>query len=100
MDLTIYYQKVREEQAKISEEHVIVVSKDTPDGGKAGVCTEVPRALAARMFVDGMARPASVTETEAFRETQAKAKKVADDLAASARVTFNVVSQSGTVQKG
>ena len=90
MDLTIYYQKVREAQAKLTEDYVVVISKETPDGGKPGVCTEVPRAVAARMFVDGLAEKASVTQAEAFRETQAKAKKEADDLAASSKVTFNV----------
>jgi hypothetical protein len=100
MDLTGYYEKIREAKAKITDEFAVVVSNQTSDGGKAGLCTEVPRAVAARMVVDGVARQASAAEQKAFRDTQAKAKKQADEIAAAAKVTFQVQAQTGTVQKG
>jgi endonuclease YncB( thermonuclease family) len=99
MDLTVYYEKIREAKSKIKDEFVVATSMATPDGGRAGVCSEVPRAVAARMIVDGLIRTATAAEEKAYREAQAKAKKMADDLAASAKVTFNVISQTATVEK-
>jgi hypothetical protein len=55
MDLRIYYQKIRDVEATITEEFPVVVSKETPDGGKKGVRTQVPRKIAAKMIVEGLA---------------------------------------------
>jgi hypothetical protein len=55
MDLRIYYQKVRDTEAKIAEDFPVVVSRETPDGGKPGVRTQVPRRIAAKMIVEGIA---------------------------------------------
>jgi len=62
MDLRIYYQKVRDVEAKIAEEFPTVVSRETPDGGKAGVQTQVPRRIAAKMIVEGLADLAKTKE--------------------------------------
>ncbi len=91
MDLKIYYQKIRDERDKIEEKYPVVVSLETQDGGKAGVPTEVPQALAARMIVDGRARRASEEEAQAFRQATADAKLLADELAEAAKVQFTVV---------
>ena len=99
MDLTMYYEKIREVRAKIKAEFVVAVSLETPDGGKAGIFTEVPRAIAAKMFVDGQARAATAAEERDFHEAQAKAKLAADQAAAAARMTFNVVAQSAVAEK-
>ena len=37
MDLRVYYQKIRKIEAELPEPFVVVVSRETPDGGKAGV---------------------------------------------------------------
>ena len=95
MDLTIYYQKIRNEQSKLTEEFPVIVSVEQQDGGKAGVMTEVPRAVAARMIVDGVAKAASADEAKAFRKAKAEAKKAADDAAAAARLQFSVVPNKG-----
>jgi hypothetical protein len=99
MDLTVYYEKIRDTKDNIFEDFPVVVSLPTSDGGKSGVCSEVSRAVAAKMLVDGLARPASREEELLFRETQASAKKAADDLAAAARVTFTVMSQPAPAEK-
>ena len=91
MDLTIFYQKVRDEQARIADDFPVVVSLETPDGGKAGVRTEVPKALAARMLVDGMVREATPAEAKAFRDAKTAAKQVADAAAEAAKVQLNIV---------
>jgi len=95
MDLKIYYQKVRDAQAKITEEYPIVVSEPTDNGGKAGVAVEVSRAVAARMIVDGTARPATAAEVAAFRKEMANAKRQADEAAAAERGGVAVVPKKG-----
>jgi len=91
VDLKIYYQKIRDAAGAIPEEFPVVVSSETQDGGKAGVCTEVPQAIAARMLVDGRARIASGAEAKAFRDAQAAAKRAADEQAAAARVQVQLI---------
>jgi hypothetical protein len=53
MDLREYYKRVREQEEKIVEPFVTVVSVKTTDGGRRGRKTVVPRAVAARLIVDG-----------------------------------------------
>jgi hypothetical protein len=92
MDPQVYYAKIREKASTIKEEFPVVVSRETPDGGKAGILTEVPSRLAAKMVVDGTATMASTADAEAFRERKAEAKRVADQEAAAAKVQVTVVS--------
>jgi hypothetical protein len=83
MDLKIYYQKIRECETKILEDFPVVVSKETGDGGKAGTLTEVPKALAAKLIVDGIAALATDEELQTFRSMIAAAKADADRRAAA-----------------
>jgi len=92
MDLRVYYQKIRDFEAKIAEDFPVVVSKETGDGGKNGTLTEVPRRLAAKLMVEGQAELATVEQRQAFRELQAEAKRLADQLAAASKVHLTVVS--------
>ena len=85
MDLRVYYQKIRDWEAKIDEEFPVVKSKETADGGKTGTFTEVPRQIAAKLIVDGMAELADSEDLAKFRADQAEAKRIADQLAAAAR---------------
>ena len=68
MDLRVYYQKIRRIEAELAEPYVVVLSCETPDGGKPGVRTEVPRGLAAKLIVEDQATLASPEETAQFRE--------------------------------
>src|SRR4051794_28133803 len=92
MDLRVYYQKIRETESNIPDPFVVVMSRDTPDGGKRGSLTEVPRRVAAKMIVDGTAFIADAQVTKKFLEEMAAAKKKADDEAAAARVQLTLVS--------
>ena len=94
MDLKVFYQKLRQTEAGISEEHVVVVSHETSDGGRPGVRTEVPRRLAARLIVEGKARLATPEEASEFREQMAEAKRLADQLVAASRMQITVVSEA------
>jgi hypothetical protein len=78
MDLKVYYQKIREWEAKIVEDFPVVISKETGDGGKPGTLTEVSKALAAKLIVDGIAMLAGEDELKQFRAQIAAAKAEAD----------------------
>jgi hypothetical protein len=73
MDLRAYYEKVRTIEAKIDAVFAVVISRDTPDGGRAGVKAELPRVVAARLIADGKAELATPEET-AQHQAQAEAK--------------------------
>jgi hypothetical protein len=76
MDLLAYYEKIRKIEALIDTVFAVVTSRATPDGGRAGVKTELPRAVAARLIADGKADLANPEETEQFRsEVEAKWKE-------------------------
>ena len=62
MDLRMFFHKVRKLEQEINDRHVVVVSLETPDGGKPGIRTEVSRENASRMIVDGRARLANKGE--------------------------------------
>jgi len=94
MDLQVYYKKIRTLEASIRDPSVVLVSLETPDGGKEGVRTEVPRLIAARMLVEGTARLATAEEAREFQEQKADAKRQADQIAAVSRMQFAVVSPS------
>jgi hypothetical protein len=83
MDLRIYYQKIRECEAKIGTEFPVVRSKETADGGKGGTFTEVSKSTAAKLIVDGVAELASDDEMEQFREQVEMAKKAVDERTAA-----------------
>ena len=91
MDLILYYSKIREQESGIEEEFPVIISKQTGDGGKAGHPTEVPKAVAARMIVQGLARLGSQQESEAFRKAQLAAVHKAEELAAAGRVQLSVM---------
>ena len=92
MDLQMYYQKIREAEAKIADEFPLMVSMETPDGGKCGTRTEVPRRLAAKLLVEGMVRLATKDEVKAYREALGEAKRAAEREVAAARLQLTVLS--------
>ena len=94
MDVKVFYQKLRQMEASITEPHAVVVSLETPDGGRPGVRTEVARGLAARMVVENRARLATPEESAEFRERAAEAKRAAEQAAAASKIQIAVVSES------
>jgi len=91
MDLRIYYQQIREKRESLKDDDIVVVSCETPDGGKAGVCTEVPKGLAAKMVVDGTASLADADAAAEFRRARAEAKEKADRELAASKVSLTVI---------
>jgi len=92
MDLKRYYQSIHEHESTIKDAYAVVVSLETPDGGKSGTLSEVLPRVAAKMIVDGVARLASEAEKRRFREAQAEAQKVAERAALANRVQLSVVT--------
>jgi len=94
MDLRAYYQKIREAEAAIADVFAIVVSLETPDGGKAGIVNEVSRGTAAKMLVDGIARLAKPEEATDFQAQQAEAVRLAEQQTLTRQVQLSVVPTS------
>ncbi|MGO4884162.1 MAG: hypothetical protein ACLP59_25575 [Bryobacteraceae bacterium] len=92
MDLQVYYKKIRALEDSLKEPAVVLVSLETPDGGRAGVRTEVPRRTAAKLIVEGGARLATPEEAREFQEHKAEAKRQADQTAAAGRMQLTVIS--------
>jgi hypothetical protein len=91
MDLRLYYQKIRDKQAEIGQAFPVIVSHETPDGGKAGTLTEVPAAIGAKMLVDGIARLARREEAEEFHLARAAAKQAVEAAMEAAKVRLSVL---------
>ena len=92
MDLRVFYQKMRAIEQQIPTQHVLVVSLETPDGGKAGVQTEVKRELAAKLIVENRARLATADEAEAYRAAHESAAKEHERKELAQRLAVNIVS--------
>ena len=67
MDLRQYYKKLHELEANMPEEHVLMVSVDSGDGGKEGVITEVPRRNACQLILENRAKRMDPKEAEEYR---------------------------------
>ena len=91
MDMRIYYRKIHEIEQGLPGDFVVVISLETPEGGKAGVPAEVSRRNAARLIVEGRARAASAEESRQFHQQQLEAKRAADEAASAARVQVTLV---------
>jgi len=66
MDVRTYYKKLREAEAQLTGEFLVMVSLATPEGGKDNVKTEVPRGIAARLIAEGRALVANEAEAAEF----------------------------------
>ena len=91
MDLRSYYRKVREAEATLQGNEAVLVSLATAEGGKEGVRTEAPRAVAARLIAEGRARVATDDEASEFRAGLAAAREKYEQDEAARRVQFVMV---------
>lgn len=72
---------------------VVIVSLKNPDGGRAGVMTEVSLESAARAIVEHRARVASPAETERYRTGVRESHEEAKREQAAAKVQVSVITQ-------
>ena len=96
MDVRLYFQKVRQVESTIADAYVIVVSLETPDGGKAGSRTEVSKGMAAKLIVDGRVRLATVEETEHYRTEMMEAREAVEQQNAANRLQVTLVQDAET----
>lgn len=94
MDLRVYYQKLKKIEQEITDPHVVVISHETPDGGKANQKTEVSRHAAARLVVEGRARLASAEEAAEYRNAAEQSRQTAEQRAIAQKIQVNVVSEA------
>lgn len=86
MDLKAYFKRLREVEAGLPADEVVVASLATPDGGKAGELTEASRAVAAKLIVEGAARLATEEETRQYQARAAELRRQAEQRAAASRI--------------
>jgi hypothetical protein len=86
MDLRSYYKKVRDAEASLKGNEVVVVSLATSEGGKDGVLTEAPRGVAAKLIAEGRARVATSEEAGEFRDGLRAAREQYEQEEAARRV--------------
>jgi len=91
MDVKQYYKKLRELEATMSEPYVVVVSNETPDGGRAGVMTEAPRRIACQLLLEGRARQANASEVESYRQTEAARREDFEREQTASKIQFQLV---------
>jgi hypothetical protein len=91
MDLRSYYKKVREADAMLVGQHFVMVSMETSEGGKAGVLTEAPRGIAAKLIAESRARVATEEEARDFHATHEEARTVREQDEAAKRVQVMVI---------
>ena len=51
MDVKQYFRRVRDIEQSFIDRYPVVISLETPDGGKAGLIAEMSREVAAKMIV-------------------------------------------------
>jgi hypothetical protein len=92
MDVKQYYRKIHDVELGLKDKYPMVISLETPDGGKAGVVSEVSRALAAKLIVEGRAALASDAEIERYRHEQAEAKRSAEKAELAKRLQVAIIA--------
>src|ERR1700689_4110005 len=91
MDMRSYYKKVRDADAALTGEHIVMVSLETSEGGKPGVKTEVPRGIAARLIAEQRACVATDAEALEFYEANRVARAAHEENEAAKRVQVMVI---------
>jgi hypothetical protein len=94
VDIRQYFRKLREAEAALLQDFPIVISLETSDGGKAGIASEVSRANAAKMIVEGRAVLATEAEAADYRARQVASREAFESADLARRVQVAIVDQS------
>jgi hypothetical protein len=94
MDLKLYFKKIKDTEASLEDTYLLMVSLETPDGGKPGVVVEVSRQEAAKALVEGRAVRATDEQKEAYFKQEAERKKSAEKAELSRRLQIAIISDS------
>jgi hypothetical protein len=93
MDIRQYFEKLRQIESSIPEPFVVVISLATPDDGKAGKFTEVPREIAAQLLVESRARLANEDEVREYKDRAERIRVEAEQASAKSRLQFTVLTE-------
>src|SRR3954471_6961719 len=94
MDIRVYFQKIRETERNLADPYAVVVSLETPEGGKAGRTTEVSRSSAAQLIVEGKVRLATEEERADFYNEAKEAFAAAEEERMASKIQLTVVSEN------
>jgi hypothetical protein len=94
MDLRVFFQKLRKIEQEITAPDVVMVSHETPDGGRPGQLAEVSRSVAARLILEGHAHLATPEEAAEFQAAAQKAREEAEQRLMATKVHVNVISDA------
>jgi len=94
VDLRQYFRKLEQIEAAMIEAYQVVVSLETADGGKPGLISEVSRANAAKLLVEGRAVLATEEQKEQFASAQQAAKEAAEQLEMARRLQVAILSEA------
>jgi hypothetical protein len=92
MDVKQYFRRLREIEQSFIDRYPVVISLETPDGGKAGLIAEMSREVAAKMIVEGRAVLASAEQKTAYYEHQDATKRAAEKAELARRVQVAIIA--------
>jgi hypothetical protein len=93
MNLKDYYREITAQEAAIEEPFALVISLPTPNGGRAGVASEVNRATAAKLIVDKQARLATPEEVKQLRDDREEKQRLKDLASLQERVRMTRLAE-------
>lgn len=93
MNLKDYYQEITAQEAEIEESFALVISLATPNGGRAGIASEVNRVIAAKLIVDKQARLASPEEVKKLRADRVEKQRLNDLASLQERVRMTRLAE-------
>ena len=94
MDLRQYFKKIKDTEEEIKEEYPLIVSAETPDGGKAGAVVEVSRQQAAKAIVENRAVLATEEQKIAHLALLEERKKSFEKADLARRLQFAIISDA------
>jgi phosphopantothenoylcysteine synthetase/decarboxylase len=97
MDVKQYYRKLKEIEATLEGQYPVVISVETADGGKSGVMSEVSRAIAAKLIVEGRAVLATDMQREEYLVRQAANRSAAAKAELARRVQVAIIADPESV---
>jgi hypothetical protein len=95
MDLQLHYNKMRQEESRMTTEFPVIISHETADGGRAGIMAEVTRRIAARFITLGLARIANGEEEKTFQDLKLQARQMAIKALEDATVSATALTLKG-----
>jgi hypothetical protein len=92
MDVKQYFRRLREIEDSFVDRYPVLISLETPDGGKAGLIAEMSRYVGAKMILEGRAVLASAEQKASYYEHQEATKRAAEKAELARRVQVAIIA--------